>query len=255
MQRSQLKGNLEMARKTSKPVKVHPSLMGGSPQHGDPHPGDDPDFDLDEELEIDEDENEDDDDGNPSPQPQPDDLEVVRENARLKAELEVLRRNANPPPRAGGEEEEEIDWDDLLFSNPKEALRLHGEQIRKQVTSELRGEYQRDQGTEKFWSDFYGANKDLKDDKELVDFMLSKNMAELADLPVEKAMSRLADLTRAQIMGYQKRAGPGKRNRAVAEGSSIPSSAPAPKRQDRPTTLSDILKARKVARRKGATAA
>ncbi len=237
-----------MARKT-RTGKVHPSLMAGAPQHGDVFPDDEDE--LEEQEAENDDENEEEDDA-PASRSAPD-LDTITELARLKAENEVLRRNHNPPPKA--DEPEDVDWDDLLFTNPKEALRLHGEQIRKQVTSELRGEYQRDQGTEKFWKDFYDTHKDLKGDKKMVDFVLSDHMSELADLPVEKAMSRLADLTRDLIMGYQKRTGPGKRNRATVEGNSIPSTTVVPKREPRPTTLSDILKARKIARRKGATAA
>lgn len=237
-----------MARR---PKKVHPSLIRGEPTHGSVFPDDTQEPDLDEDLDNELNEPEDDDDA----QEEADDLQEIRSKlARLEGENDVLKRGLNPPPPQNLPEE--INWDDLLFTNPKEAMRLHGEQIRRDVKAELQGEYQKDQGEKAFWTDFYAKNKDLQTDKDLVQFMLSKSMAELGDMPVEKAMDRLADLTRQTILGYGNRHGGEKRrSRAVVEGANPPASRAAPTPADRPTTLSDILKARKAARRKGATAA
>lgn len=194
-----------------------------------------------------------------------DDDEVVVKPDRmtaLEAEITKLREDNNllkraiPPAEPRREEvvEDDTDWDELLFSDPKEALRRHGEAVAERVKTELRAEYTKEQGTTKFWTDFDKAHGDLKGDRDLVEMTLGKNMAELANLPVPQAIDRLADLTRDRIMGYTRRTSDRKRSRAVAEGAAPPRTVAASTEKSNVTTLGDLLKARRN-RRRGVTAA
>jgi hypothetical protein len=238
-----------MARK---PKTVHPSLLGGNPEHGDEWKEDLPLDATNEELDDD-----DDDGGDPHyATPNREDLLQEQINA-LKQQNAHLQRMIPPPKSVQNLDEpaeEEPDWENLIFSNPKEAVRLIREGAVKETESKLRGEYQRDQSTSKFWSDFNKAHPDLAEDGDLVDLMLQKHLAAIADLPVREAMDRLADLTRKRIMALS---GNGSRpkSRAVVEGASPPSSKKPVAEKSRPVTLSDLIKGRRENRRKAASAA
>lgn len=223
----------------------HPStIIGGEPQDGET---------WNDEAEIDQDDEGDDD---KVVTKQPDRMSVLEAQITALREENNLIKRAIPPaePNRGDEVEDETDWDELLFSDPKEALRRHGEAVAERVKSELRAEYTKEQGTTRFWSDFDKAHADLKGDRDLVEMTLAKNMAELANLPVPQAIDRLADLTRTRIMGYTGRTSDRKRSRAVTEGAAPPRTVAAPTEKSNVTTLGDLLKARRN-RRRGATAA
>lgn len=171
---------------------------------------------------------------------------------RQEQELAQLKRQtppANPRPQVpqNSQEDEEPDWEQLLFDNPKEALKLHAERVAKRVTNQLRGEYQQRENTKQFWSKFYEKHDDLKRDHDLVEITLQANLNELANVPVDKAMERLADLTRDRIMRYA--GDKGKARKAHAEGASPPSPTPTEPEPTSVTSLSDIIKARARKRR------
>lgn len=203
------------------------------PKDGDPF--EEPELEEDEEQEPDPEEEEED----------PRDAEI----AALKSEMESLKRQIPPAqPATEDEEEDDSDLEELIFQDPKQALRIHGERIASRVKKELQREYQQDQGTQKFWNDFFEQYPDLKDDRDLVEATLSGNLSRLADMPVQDAIKELGRLTRQRISRYQNRNAK-KRPKAQAEGAG----QPAPKRQapaqDRPKTLSDIIKQRRQGRR------
>ena len=207
--------------------------------------------------------------GDPAPAPAPNPAPVAdpvleRLNAmqaRLdanEAELQHLRR-ATPPPQiktpTPPAAEEEIDWDQELFTSPKKALAKYGELIEKKVTDKLEGRYQRDRSTQVFWDQFYDKHPDLKADHDLVDLTLKSNLAEMGSMPVEKAMDRLADLTRDRILRYAGGAKP-RNPKAKVEGAGAPSGLkPSSKAQDdKILSITDIIRRNKDKRRKVAGA-
>lgn len=180
------------------------------------------------------------------------DLEL--ENARLSGELSARGRQQEPVKKAA-EPEPEPDWEKLLFEEPKEAVKMIKASVRKDVEAELTGKYEADQGTRTFWSEFYTKNDDLKDDQDMVDAVLRANMKTLGDMPVSQAQEKLADLTRERIMKYTgKKKEPGGK-KATVEGESQITPKAEEKKDDRPTTLSDLIRARRVKRTQKANAA
>lgn len=238
-----------MAKRPKKPVEQQddPPEMAGFPQHGDPAPEHGDPVDDDDELAGGNDpgdENDADD--------KPDALQ-----ARLDAqarEIEALKRQIPPaqPKPVDDKKVEEPDWENLLYKDPKAAMKLHAKMVKDEVTREIEGKYQREKGTEKFWSDFYNKHKDLKDDHDLVNVTLNSNLDTLANVPVAEAMDKLADLTRTRIMRYAGNKPTGKKVRV--EGSDPPQPRRVEVPSDKPSSLSDIIKARKGNRRR-ATAA
>lgn len=220
--------------------------MSGFPKDGDPHEpagGDPPEPE-----------------GQEPPTPPDPIAEIRAEVATLKRQNEELRRNIppiQPKSAATPEEDPEPDWDKLLFADPKQALKLHGERVAKQVSTSLRAEYQKDRGTTEFWNRFYAANPELRQDSDLVEIVLNSNLPNLANIPVEDAYTRLAELTRERILRYAGGAAKERRPKARAEGAggsrpSPPSAPPAP--DTTVTRLSDVLRTRRQSRRKAGAA-
>lgn len=193
----------------------------------------------------------------PEPEPEADPLEQIRaevqelkrENQRLQQMIPPNDRRQEHPQPSQKKQEDEPDWERLLFENPNEALRLHGERVREQVRSELQTEYQRDQGTQRFWTDFYKKNPDLEEDRDLVELTLNSNLSNLANLPVAEAIEQLADLTRQRILRYS---GGGqqksRQKKPVVEGAESPKPKPPKNEEPNVTSLSDLIKARKAKR-------
>lgn len=219
--------------------------MTGFPEDGDPH----------EEAKGDPPE------PGPSPAPPVDPLaEIKTQMADLKRQNDELRRQLPPaqpkPVTAAPEDDPEPDWEKLLFADPKQALKLHGERVAKQVSKDLRAEYQKDRGTSEFWNRFYAANPDLRIDSDLVETTLNSNLSDLANIKVEDAYIRLAELTRDRILRYAGGAAKERRPKARTEGAG--GRAPAPPAPPAPDTtvtrLSDVLRSRRQGRRKAGAA-
>jgi hypothetical protein len=230
---------------------VHPSVVGGMPGHGDAWE-EAPEDATNEEL------GEDGDEGVVEPRQKPDRIDLIeREMELLRRENAQLKRQIPPtPPRTADadEDEDETDWETLIFADPKGAAKKIEDRAVAKAEKNLRREYQSDQSSNKFWTDFYAANSDLKDEDDLVQLTLNTNLATLGDMPVDAAMSKLADLTRQRIMRYSNGGAKPRSGRAVAEGASAPSGRRAAAEPPRPKTLSDIIRVRKENRRKAASA-
>jgi len=224
--------------------------MGGSPEHGDPF--DDSEQDA------------------PQAQESREQATPVDRFAAMQAEIDRLKEQnaliskAIPPreaPRTAPPTDpfDEVDWDAELFTEPKEALRKYGDIVREQTKRELRAEYTTNQGNVKFWADFYHANDDLAEDKDLVESTLNSNLDTLANMPVSDAIKKLADLTRTRIMRYARTTGERRRSRAVVEGANAPAAPAGNTRDDNEgdnvLTLGDIIRSRKERRRARSTAA
>lgn len=98
-------------------------------------------------------------------------------------------------------------YEELLITDPAQALNLlineMAPSITQTVTTQMRGEYNQDQGEQKFWGDFYKANDDLVGDKLIVDAVLKRDIATLGNLTPDVAATKLADAAREQILKYK----------------------------------------------------
>jgi hypothetical protein len=223
-------------------------VVPSEPQHGSPAIPSPPQEDEEPELPL---------EHPPQPQEKPDFSSIQRRLDSLENENRELRRQVQPraPQPTEEVEEEEPDWEKELFANPKAAVRKMMDMAGKRVAKQLRAEYQQDRGRTEFWSGFYDRHSDLRNDRDLVELILDRNLKDLADMPVEKGYDRLAELTRERILRYVGSAGKLK-SKARAEGASPPSGKKgAPKEPEEETvkSITDILKAR-ARRRRGEAA-
>lgn len=178
--------------------------------------------------------------------------------ARLQGELNVLRsaRNAPEPEKKKVDPPVKREWEKLIFEDTDSAIALLKEDIRKEITGELRGAYQKDMGEKEFWNTFYVDNEDLKEDRDLVQATLGSNMTALQDLPVSEASKKLADLTRARILRYKGGAVEKKNTqKSRVEGSGPPSDKKAKPEGPKILSLGDVIRARRAARNKKAVTA
>lgn len=178
--------------------------------------------------------------------------------ARLEGEISVLKsiRTAPEPEKREEKKPEPRDWEKLIFEDTPNAIALLKEDIRKEITTELRSEYRKDTGEKEFWGGFYSDHEDLKEDKDLVQATLASNMRALQDLPVSEAAKKLADLTRARILRYKGGETEQKNNKKTkVEGTGAPSGKkPAPE-TPKILSLGDVIRARRAARNKKAVTA
>jgi len=171
---------------------------------------------------------------------------------RHSEEVAALRRTQPPatpkPPEVPSEEE---DWDNLLFTKPKEAVSKIVQKAEKEISARLERRYQQDKNTQKFWEAFDKTYPDLIGDRDLVEMTMNANLAQVANIPVEQAMEKIADLTRTRIQRYTQTRPKGKK--AFAEGGGPP--LPKAPRPDEPKVvgLSEIIR-RRNAKRRGQTA-
>lgn len=166
------------------------------------------------------------------------------EVAALRRENAQLRQAIPPTVAAQPPQPEEPDWDKLFFDSPKQALDMFGDRIVRKIKTELTAQYQRDQGAQGFWRDFYVKHPDLREDHDLVQSTLESNFADISPLSIPQALERLALLTRERIVRYSGKAKvPVKR--PTVEGGGTPAPTRILNEGPRPSTLSDLIRGRR----------
>lgn len=128
----------------------------------------------------------------------------VEELAQYTSQLEQERvrmqyagATYTQPQQAAAPAEKPIS--ELIFEDPEKALELH----EQRVIQKLRAQEQAKQSEAQLWSKFYSDNQDLSDDKEIVEFTLSKNWDLLKGLHPDQATEKLAELTRKTLSKYR----------------------------------------------------
>ena len=198
----------------------------------------------DNQLELDLDDGQGDSKPEPKLDPRDQELQALRSTVNeLQSSIASLR---SPQPKAP-EPEPEPDWEDLMFKDPRKYHQMLRDSVKKEISTELRGEYQKDQGTQQFWSAFYKDHKDLEGDDDLVRATLQANLADLAPMPVKAAGDKLAELTRNRILRYTGGKIPSGK-KAVAEGQGNPTPKKVAPEPSTVVTLSQLIRARKERR-------
>lgn len=92
---------------------------------------------------------------------------------------------------------------ELIFEDPEKALELHEQQI----VQKLRAQEEARNQEKAWWDQFYSANKDLSEDRDVVQFSMEKNWGELKSMNPEQASKKLADYTRQTLSRFRKTTG------------------------------------------------
>ena len=176
---------------------------------------------------------------------------------RNRAYQDVVGVQRQQSEEVNKNETPEIDYNDLLFTDPNEALRIHGEQVAKQVVQHMESSYSQDQVVKEFWSDFYGEHPDLKEEDGLVRMVMSKHWSTLQHMKGKDARDKLAEHTQSEIlrlMNKNKSAGKGEPNLSTSLEGDTPSagasgsSIPVQQESQIPPTLGEAIKQRRLMR-------
>jgi hypothetical protein len=183
---------------------------------------------------------------------------LVELEARLTAkfEKEIKERDDRiaalnkPKEQPGPTVVEKIDiYKDLgtkIWEDTPAALKSLRDEIKKEVSEELRGEYRAQKSEEKFWDDFYRSNKSFSrdDDHWVVQAVVNENFSQWKDLPVNKVKEELAKETEKRLARIEARKERNVDKSAPTMGLSS-SSSPSPKREpaeEKPKTLSQMIR-------------
>ena len=166
-----------------------------------------------------------------------------------------------PQEREVSPDTEPVNYEELLFTDPNEALRLHGEEVADKVTKEITGAYQQDQARQVFWDDFYGDSPELKEEAHIVRMVMEQHWDVLKDLKGKTVRKKLAELTQKEILRLaNKQKGIGSKSGATTtalEGDTQPAPAPAAEEDEEqdhiPPTLNAAIRERNKKRRESST--
>lgn len=110
------------------------------------------------------------------------------------------------PQQVQQQSQEDPEWEQKFYSDPKKTLKEYGERIREEVKSELRSEYRHSSEEDKLWSRFYERHPDLEGFDEDVKLMLNKYTEELKVISrtkgKEAGFDYLAQKTKAKFQAY-----------------------------------------------------
>jgi|TARA_Y100000310_G_scaffold231529_2_gene234112 hypothetical protein len=190
---------------------------------------------------------------------------MTREAAEaLAADQAANRSEEDIPPlkderEEGGEKRKETDYTELIFTDPNEALRLHGEEIAESVRKEMTQAYTQDQARQIFWDDLYTDYPELKEEDHIVKMVMESNWETLKGLKGATVRKKLAELTQEEIIRLaNKQKGIGGKSGATStklEGDTQPAPAPASEEDAEteaiPPTLNAAIKERNRLRREG----
>lgn len=166
----------------------------------------------------------------------------------LSAQVTKLTPKEVVKPAAEG-----TNYETLLFTNPEEAVR----RIKAEIREELNGTLAATNAQQSFWTEFYVQNPDLKDADWLVKSILTREMPRMMKMQVPEAIKDLSDTVKGEILKLAK-VQPAKDPKGEVEGaneSGRTRSKVTDAGKDSPTSITDVLKARKAARRAGASGA
>lgn len=179
---------------------------------------------------------------------------VINSMLQMNQEMAAMIRNGYKtaaPEAKPAAKAEEFDYETELFTNPKGAIARLRAEITQEVETKLSGQYQADQSSKAFWGQFYSDNKELKEEKMIVNAVLQRDWAKLKDMDGPKAAKALAEATKKEIMrlsGGKSESDPDFREEEGGSNKGRQRKDP-PKDDDEPKSLSDIVRARQAQRR------
>lgn len=133
-----------------------------------------------------------------------------------------------------------VDPADILFDDPKAAIRLLKEQIKEESSAETN----KQKTNEQVWKGFYDKNPDLQGFEDIVELQKSKHWASIRDVPVDQALPWLAREARSylsKIRGTPSQVEQLQGGPAMVAGSSGAAPPSVPMAVNKPTTFMDEM--------------
>lgn len=170
----------------------------------------------------------------------------VATKAEIKKLADQLAKLA--PVKAANSEPAPTDLDQLIFTNPKEALRL----IKAEVLAEVNGELGKTSAQQAFWTEFYRQNANLQEHDWLVKAVMTREFKTLAPMDVPSAIKHLSTTVKGDILKLGGKSPSPAKNPGLEGGNELArkSSNAADVSESSPTEggLTSVLKQRRAAR-------
>lgn len=148
------------------------------------------------------------------------------------------------PPRY---QRELLEYMDAAVSAREKKLREDYEQARTQD----KAEEQRQKTWQAYVGRFYESNPDLKGEEDLVDLVWKSHFTELKDLSLDDGFTKLANLTRERMLRYTGKVRTPEESPTHLESSGPRAPAPRRSEDEKPSSLSSIIRARQARQRAG----
>lgn len=120
---------------------------------------------------------------------------VFNSQAEALAYADTQMRSAPTAAVPARQETQDVDPADILFEDPKAALRLQADNIKR----EMRQQYDQVENNKRIWNNFYSQNKDLQGMDDFVEIAQKKKWNEIKDLPIDQSLAIVAKDARAMI--------------------------------------------------------
>lgn len=94
------------------------------------------------------------------------------------------------------EQDKDQDIENMIFTNPKKALDLHGQAVEKRINEKFEAKKREEQ----FWTDFYVENPDLRNADLVVKSITGQRWAQISKLPLGEAKKIIVQESRSQVL-------------------------------------------------------
>lgn len=121
--------------------------------------------------------------------------QLAEYTSKLEANAQSYQMQQNYIQKTNEVADPDKDIADLMFEDPKTAIRLIKEQAKEEVINQIGAQKTQEQ----VWERFYAENSDLKGMEDLVDICRGRIQGKLSQLPLDVAMKELADNARSRI--------------------------------------------------------
>lgn len=175
---------------------------------------------------------------------------LMQSNSQLYGYLQQMQGTQKPKAE---EKKAGYDYATGLFTEPEVALQKLRDEIKAEVKGEITTAYTAAETQKGFWNSFYKDNKDLEDEKMLVNAVMARDWNSLKDMSPEAAAKKIAENTKKEIMRLNGGKSPSDPDaREVEGGGANKKAAPNGGNSDdnKVLSLSEIIKKRQEARRK-----
>lgn len=126
---------------------------------------------------------------------------LKKQNEDLYGYLRTMTQGTQgkPAPKADDKDEDD-EFETLLFTDPKAAVKKIRASIKAEVKQEMTGQYNAVESEKQFWTAFYDNNKDLKEHDFYVRAVLNREFAGWKDLPAVEAAQKLAETVKKELL-------------------------------------------------------
>jgi hypothetical protein len=126
--------------------------------------------------------------------------EEIARNQEIEEAYRQGRESAVPKKETTGPSFEE-EMETLLFENPKEAVAKLKKHMRDEILGEINAEREQQQATQSAWQEFDSMYSDLKENHELVTYIVETN-PDIARMPKAEAFPLIAQKARNMIKSH-----------------------------------------------------